>query len=46
MGTPAAMSSVLSISARRRYGLARVCRVWGVARAGVFNWRIMSPDVV
>jgi len=40
------MSSVLSISARRRYGLARVCRVWGVAREGVFRWRIMSPDVV
>lgn len=33
------MSAVLSISARRRYGLARVCRIWGVARAGVYRWR-------
>ena len=33
------MSTVLSISARRRYGLARVCRVWGVARAGICRWR-------
>ena len=33
------MSTVLSISARRRYGLARVCRVWGVARAGIYRWR-------
>ncbi|MBL4559293.1 MAG: IS3 family transposase [Rhodobacteraceae bacterium] len=28
------MSSVFSISGRRRYGLARVCRVWDVPRAG------------
>ena len=27
------MSTVLSISAKRRCGLARVCRAWGVARA-------------
>lgn len=33
------MSSVLSISGRRRYGLARVCRVWGIARAGVYRGR-------
>lgn len=33
------MSTVLSISARRRYGLARVCRIWGVARAGIYRWR-------
>lgn len=33
------MSTVLSISGRRRYGLARVCRVWGVARAGIYRWR-------
>ena len=33
------MSTVLSISARRRYGLARVCRIRGVARARVRRWR-------
>ena len=34
-----AMSTVISISTRRRYGVARVCRVWGVARAGVYRRR-------
>ena len=29
------MSAAVSISARRPYGLARVCRVWGVSRAGI-----------
>jgi putative transposase len=33
------MSTVISISTRRRYGVARVCRVWGVARAGVYRRR-------
>ena len=33
------MSTVISISARRRYGVARICRVWGVARAGVYRRR-------
>jgi putative transposase len=33
------MSAVISISGRRRYGVARVCRVWGVARAGVYRRR-------
>ena len=33
------MSAVVSISMRRPYGLARVCRVWGVARAGVYRRR-------
>ena len=28
------MSTVISISTRRRYGVARIRRVWGVARAG------------
>jgi len=32
-------SIVLSVSGRRRYGLTRVCRVWGVARAGVYRRR-------
>jgi hypothetical protein len=25
--------------ARRRYGVARICRVWGIARAGVYRQR-------
>ena len=33
------MSTVISISTRRRYGVARVCRAWGVARAGVYRSR-------
>lgn len=33
------MSTVISISARRRYGVARVCRVWGVGRASVYRRR-------
>jgi len=33
------MSTVLSISVKRRYGLARVCRIWRVARAGIYRWR-------
>ena len=33
------MSAVVSTSAGRRYGLARVCRVWGVARSGVYRLR-------
>ena len=33
------MSTVISISTRRHYGVARVCRVWGVARAGIYRSR-------
>jgi putative transposase len=33
------MSTVISISTRRRYGVARVCRVWGVARSGLYRHR-------
>ena len=33
------MSTVISISTRRRYGVTRVCRVWGAARAGVYRRR-------
>ena len=33
------MSTVISISTRRRYGVARVCRVWGIARAGIYRSR-------
>jgi len=36
------MSTVLSISAKRRYGLSRVCRIWGVARAGIYRWRAVA----
>ena len=34
-----ATSAVVSISTRRAYGTARVCRVWGVARSGVCRLR-------
>jgi len=40
------MSTVISISTRRRYGVARICRVWGVARAGIYRSRraaVMPP---
>ena len=33
------MSTVISISTCRRYGVARVCRVWSVARSGVYRRR-------
>ena len=33
------MSAVVSTFAGRRYGLARVCRVWRVARSGVYRLR-------
>jgi putative transposase len=33
------MSTVISISTRRRYGVARVCRVWGFGRAGFYRGR-------
>ena len=40
------MSAVLSISARRPYGLARVCRVWGVSRAGIYrSRRAIAPSM-
>ena len=34
-----AMSQRVSISAARRYGLARVCRVWGIARSSAYFMR-------
>jgi len=40
------MSTVISISTCRRYGVARVCRVWSVARSGVYRRRrsaVMPP---
>jgi transposase InsO family protein len=33
------MSAAVSISMHRPYGLARVCRVWGVSRAGIYRGR-------
>ena len=41
------MSAVLSISARRPYGVARICRVWGIARSGVYRRRrtVEAPAV-
>ena len=33
------MSTVFSTSGHRRYGLARICRVWGIARAGIYRHR-------
>ena len=39
------MSTVISISTRRRYSVARLCRVWGIPRAGIYRGRrvIASP---
>ena len=36
------MSTVISISTGRRYGVARVCRVWGLARAGLYRSRLAA----
>lgn len=33
------MSTVISIFTRRHYGVARLCRVWGVARSGMYRRR-------
>ena len=33
------MSAVISISAGRRYGVARVCRAWGVSRSSLYRGR-------
>jgi len=38
------MSGTVSPSANRRYGLARVCRVWGVARSTVYWQRACRDD--
>jgi putative transposase len=40
------MSAAVSISTRRPYGVARVCRVWGVPRAGIYRGRqAVAPPV-
>ena len=39
------MSAVVSISTRRPYGVARVCRMWGVPRAGIYRGRrVIMPS--
>ena len=37
------MSAVISISTRRRYGAARVCRAWRVSRSSLYRGRMTSP---
>ena len=37
------MSAVISTSAGRCYGVARVCRVWGVSRSSLYRGRMPSP---
>jgi putative transposase len=37
------MSAVISTSAGRRYGVARVCRAWGVSRSRLYRGRRASP---
>jgi len=36
------MSQAYSISTRRRFGLSRVCGVWGVPRATVYRHRAVA----
>lgn len=33
------LSEAYSISAKRRYGCSRVCRVWGIPRSTVYDWQ-------
>ena len=40
------MSRQASDSSHTRYGLARVCRVWEVARSGLYAWRQRSRTAV
>jgi putative transposase len=40
------MSAVISISAGCRYGVARVCRAWGVSRSSLYRGRAASPSVI
>jgi hypothetical protein len=38
------MSTVVSISTRHPYGVARVCRIWGIPRAGIYRGRrVIAP---
>ena len=38
------MSTTFSISARQAYGIARVCRVWGVSRASYYRRTGPAPE--
>ncbi len=39
------MSAAVSISTHRPYGLTRVCRAWGVSRAGIYRGRrVIAPS--
>ena len=38
------MSAVISISAGRRYGTARVCRAWRVSRSSLYRGRLALPQ--
>ena len=38
------MSETVSPSANRAYGLARVCRVWQVARSTIYHQRNLPAD--
>jgi hypothetical protein len=38
------MSETVSVSANRAYGLARVCRVWQVARSTIYHQRNLPAD--
>lgn len=40
------MSQACSVSQRRRYGLARVCRVWEVSRSVIYAARQKAKGVV
>ena len=40
------MSRQVSIFSRRRYGLARACRIWEVARSGLYAWRSRAERTV
>jgi len=37
------MSQVVSLVSGRAYGLAVVCRVWRIARSGVYRFRARCP---
>ena len=39
------MSNRFSISARQAYGIARVCRVWGLSRASYYRHTVPAPEV-
>ena len=38
------MSQACSVSARKKYGLARVCRVWAIPRSTVYHHRVQGVE--